>query len=478
MISFVKSLYLTHPRIVAYMLQSTEYQVWPYLKWYWRTQNFATVMRRRSLDRTRRAKLVWLALLAGMALQALAGLLLIAFGLQSDRSEFVLFGLALLLAYPVFWAHLIVLPLLAAKYFYTIPRQNRVVAASAELFKQHPAAKVAIVGSYGKTTMKELLLTVLGAGIKVAATPANRNVASSHATFVAGLDGDEEVLLIEYGEGAPGDVGRFAQTTHPDHAVITGVAPAHLDQYKTLEAAAEDIFSVTDFVSPQKTYVNADSAAARPYIRDTFQQYDQSGIGAWKVSKVAVSLDGTSFTLTRGKQKLDVVSKLLGRHQIGPLCAAIALGMELGISDKDLLAGIANTEPYEHRMRTYRLGGAVIIDDTYNGNLEGVRAGTALLAELESSRKWYVTPGLVDQGALTGEVHEEMGQLIAAAKPNVVVLMQNSVTEHIRKGLDAAGYKGDIRIQTDPLAFYTHLEHFVSAGDLVLMQNDWTDNYA
>jgi UDP-N-acetylmuramyl pentapeptide synthase len=121
--------------------------------------------------------------------------------------------------------------------------------------------------------------------------------------------------------------------------------------------------------------------------------------------------------------------------------------------------------------------GAWIIDDTYNGNIDGMRAGLALLDELPAKRKIYVTPGLVDQGVETESVHVELGKLIAQSNPDRVVLMKNSVTDFISKGMEKEGYKGEVRIEQDPLNFYLNIEHFVAAGDLVLMQNDWTDNY-
>ncbi|MEO7364613.1 MAG: cyanophycin synthetase [Candidatus Saccharimonadales bacterium] len=129
-------------------------------------------------------------------------------------------------------------------------------------------------------------------------------------------------------------------------------------------------------------------------------------------------------------------------------------------------------------MQPYQLGGAWVVDDTYNGNLEGVRAGTQLLADLDASRKIYVTPGLVDQGSESARVHTEVGRLIAAASPDLVVLMQNTATDSIVAGLQEAAYKGRLQIESNPLDFYTNLQHFVAAGDLVVMQNDWTDNYA
>src|SRR5205807_1781019 len=115
--------------------------------------------------------------------------------------------------------HLAVVPLALGRAFIVRPRQGAAIRRAERAFRDNAAIRIAIVGSYGKTSMKELLLTVLGEGKKVAATPANKNVSISHAHFAATLKGDEEVLLIEYGESAPGDVARFAALTHPTHAV-------------------------------------------------------------------------------------------------------------------------------------------------------------------------------------------------------------------------------------------------------------------
>jgi UDP-N-acetylmuramoyl-tripeptide--D-alanyl-D-alanine ligase len=326
--------------------------------------------------------------------------------------------------------------------------------------------------------MKELLNTVLSEGKKVAATPANKNVAISHAYFAAKLKGDEDILLIEYGEGKPGDVRAFAKTTKPTYGVITGLAPAHLDQYKTLQAAGEDIFSLAAYLDGKNLFVNGDSPSVKNFLRKGYHIYDSDGALGWQVTNIKLGIVGTKFTLTKGKGKLALNSGLLGKHNVGPLSLAAALGMELGLTTKQVQDGIAKTAPYEHRMQPYQLGGAWVIDDTYNGNLEGIRAGTELLSELEAKRKWYVTPGLVDQGKESKSVHEEMGRYIAKAKPDIVVLMRNSATEHIQKGLEAENYSGQIRVEYDPLLFYQNLSQYVASGDLVLMQNDWTDNYA
>lgn len=469
-ISFYRPSYV---RALVYMLQSTEYRVKPYLQWYWHTNNFSGIEHRRTLDRTGPAKMLLLALYAGMGLQIVLAALLIA----ASGGRYWAYGAAIALLTPVLWAHLVAIPLLLGQLVIIMPRHKKLIAESQKIFAEHPGAIIAVAGSYGKTSMKELLLAVLSEGKNVAATPANKNVSVSHAYFAAKLTGKEDIVIIEYGEGKPGDVTRFAKITHPTHAVVTGIAPAHLDQYKTLGDAAKDIFSVGKFVEAGRLYVNGDSPLAKPYITKQAEIYNQQGALGWKTSNVHIELTGMDFTLTKGKKKLELHTQLVGRHHLGPLSLAAALAHSFGLTDEQIKTGIAKTAPYEHRMQPYPLADAWVIDDTYNGNIEGVRAGTALLRELNAKRKIYVTPGLVDQGMESQGVHQEMGALIADAKPDVVVLMRNSATEDIRRGLEHANFAGELVIQDDPLDFYRNLPSFVAAGDVVMMQNDWTDNY-
>ncbi|CAN5132871.1 hypothetical protein BH09PAT3_BH09PAT3_1180 [soil metagenome] len=465
-------------RTLVYMLQSTEYETVPYLKWWWRTKNYDTVANRRTLNRTRAAKLLVMGLAAGMLLQLLLGLLCVVLYFTNDFIIGLQIGLILWLLTPIVWAHLVIVPLELGRWLIVRPRHRKYVAESRKIFANHPGVKIAIAGSYGKTSMKELLATVLSEAKTVAATPGNKNVAISHAYFAKRLTGDEDVIIIEYGEGEPGDISRFARNTQPTHAVVTGVAPAHLDKYKTLHDAGKDIFSVTDAVPAGQAYVNAVTDSIKPFMSDNHVHFDEHGALGYQVTNIKVSLDGTSFTLTKGTHKIALHSELVGRHQVATLAFVAAFALQLGLTPEQVKAGVAKTKPYEHRMQPYQLAGAWVIDDTYNGNIEGIRAGTALLAELPAKRKIYVTPGLVDQGIETEPVHVEMGELIAEVQPDIVVLMANSVTPYIEKGLNNGGFTGEVRVEHNPLEFYMNLDQFVAAGDLVLMQNDWTDNYA
>lgn len=467
----------SYPSVLIYMLQSTEYQVGPYLSWYWRTDDFSKVMKRRALQRTKAARLLLVAIRLGMLIQIVLGLGFLWLWYDRQTPGAWQFGLGLLISYPMIWAHVVVLPLILGRILIVRPKERRLIAASKKIFADHPGTKIAVAGSYGKTTMKELLGTVLSESKNVAITPANKNVASSHAVFAAKLTGKEDVLVIEYGEGAPGDVRRFAETTKPNIGIITGVAPAHLDKYPTLKAAGKDIFSLAAYLHDNNVYVNGESEAASELARPEHTIYGNEGVAGWSVHDVEIGFEGTNFTLKRDKQKLHLKSGLLGRHQIGPLAAVAAIADNLGLTKKQIEEGVAKTMSFEHRMQPRQIGGAWVIDDTYNGNIDGIQAGLNLLKELPAKRKIYVTPGLVDQGVETERVHHKMGNLIADVAPDMVVLMDNSATAVIAKVLKSRRFQGEVRIEDDPLEFYTNLAHFVAAGDVVLMQNDWTDNY-
>jgi UDP-N-acetylmuramoyl-tripeptide--D-alanyl-D-alanine ligase len=402
---------------VVYMLQACEYQVRPYLKWFWRTNDFGKVMYRKTLVKTKPAKLLLAAIGIGMLAQFVLAIHYGIVSYQNGVAAEVLLATGIFLLTPMTWAHLIVLPLEIGRLVISKPKQKVVIKRSRKTFANQKAIKIAIAGSYGKTTMKEILLTVLSEGKRVAATPANKNVAISHAYFANKLKGDEDVLIIEYGEGAPGDVAKFARITKPDIGIITGLAPAHLDRYKTLQATGQDIFSLSKFVKPKDLYINGDSETIKPFIENRVNVFDHSDALGWSIEDIKVSINNLSFTMKKGKDSLKLVSQLLGRHQVAPLALAAALAIELGLSKEQVKAGIAKIAPFEHRMKPYMLSGAWILDDTYNGNIEGMKAGLEMLAELPAKRKIYITPGLVDQGKDEAKIHN-------------LVLMQNDWTDN------------------------------------------------
>ncbi len=463
------------PLYAVYMLQQVEYDQRKFIEWIRRSPNLLRVMHRKKLVLTKRA-------LSLAVFTYIVWFTTIGFGVYIGLSAWS--GIAMLMSIvlfvlisPLSTIGILVITIGLSYGLIAKPSQQRIVAKSKELFKNHRAIKIAVAGSYGKTTMKELLATVLSEKFNIAITPGNMNTPIAHARFISKLKGDEEILVIEYGEGAPGDIEHFAQTTHPEYGIITGLAPNHLDHYETLDTLARDLFSLRDFINNDKLFISYDSSLIHKYIQTKDLTFSEDSVLGWRISKVETTIEGVSFVMKDGVRKMHIKSGLLGRHQVAPLGLVAALAAELGLTLSEVESGVAKTIPFEHRMQPFMLGGAWVIDDTYNGNLEGILAGLKLLSELEAKRKIYVTPGLVDQGEETHAVHEKIAQAIIDASPDKVVLMDNSATNIISRYLQTHKFTGEIKIESDPLGFYQGLEHSVAAGDLVLMQNDWTDNY-
>ncbi|MDB5182749.1 MAG: hypothetical protein JWO47_533 [Candidatus Saccharibacteria bacterium] len=465
------SIYLpTVPYVFVYMLQQVENNADEFLKWVNRLPNYQRVIKRKKLVLTKKA-LVLLVLAYGMAALILAGVvLLFAKGLYPYAVGLFVVQPAVVILFLAYLNKLGV-KLIAFK------RRKDYAVASAKLMA-HKATKIVVLGSYGKTTAKELLSTVLAEGKIVASTPGNKNVPISHARWIINkLTGEEEVLIFELGEGEPGDIKRFCELLHPDIAVLTGYAPNHLDGYGTVEALKADLSSIQDFVKPENLYV-AEQAAEALDFKDKVQVFGTKSSDGWVIKNIEVAITGTSFDMNKGSAKAHLHSSLIGEHNVAPLALSFTLGQKLGLSQKEAEAGIAKTLPFDHRMQAREINGAWLIDDTYNGNLEGIRAGLELLHSVTATRKMYVTPGLVEQGTETEKVHTEIGHLIAKSNPDVVVFMHNSVSHIMKAALEAKGFKGIIRVESDPLAFYTNIQYELAGGDMVLMQNDWTDNYA
>src|SRR3989344_19406 len=470
--------YLTryHPRYIrslVYMLQASEYDALSYLAWVRRTKDFAHVEKRKQLKMTYKA----LALLASAWALVVLAAFVAFFGLTGGDEIANLVALAVLLGFPYVLPYILLLPLFIIEMI-QLPVETFLIAQARAKLKKHPAYKIAVAGSYGKTSMREILRTVLHEGKRVAAPGGSENTPIGIARFIHCLKGDEEVLIFELGEYYPGDIKRLAEMVRPNLGVITGVNEAHLSKFKTVEAAVATIFELADFLGDKSLYVNGEDKRAKEEKRNAFL-FSRNGIADWKVVAPETSLDGSSFVLEKGSERISAQSKLLGLHQVGPLSAAAHIALSLGLSVRQIEEGIAKTRPFAHRLeRRDDAAGVVTLDDSYNGNPDGVHAVIEFLSSIEGRRRWYVTPGLVEMGNRSEEIHKDIGKQLAEASIEKVVLIKNSVTPWIQQGLKDNSYGGEIIWFDDALKCYEQLPFMTVSGDVVLLQNDWPDQYA
>lgn len=467
-----------HPRYLrslVYMLQASEYHVRDFLAWYRRTEDFLHVENRKSIVWTAKARVVYL--FAWVMVLFWVGFITWYAWFRANIEYAVFAGVLVLLTpymLPYFLVGIVRVVQLIQK-----PIENKMVREAKATLEKHPGIKIAIAGSYGKTTMREILRTVLSTSKKVAAPPGSYNTPLGIASFIQTLVGDEEVIIFELGEYYPGDIQKLCALVQPDVGIITGVNEAHLEKFGTLDKTAATIFELADFMGDTPIYINAENTLAREHAREGDILFSREYVGQWRVGGAQTDLRGTSFRIVHGGEIIRAASKLLGLHLVGPIAAAAVIARELGATIEEVEAAIKETQAFDHRMQV-RIdnAGVITIDDSYNGNPDGAAAVIAFLASIVGHKRFYVTPGLVEMGARVEAVHKEIGRLLAEAKIENVVLMQNSVTPFIEAGLREHGYKGKVLWYEDMPKALTSLAHSTVSGDIVLIQNDWPDQYS
>lgn len=480
--SLYNFLSLFHPRYplaLVYMAQQSEYKAGDFLRWFHRTTNFLRVEQRKKLVFTKKAVVFsFILVLATAGIYSLA----LWIALIDARLSGYLSAIVILAVTPLLVGYGTAV-LLFVWQFIEVPIRSVIISLAKRQLLEHKGLRVGIAGSFGKTSMRETLRAILGEGKKVATPPGSYNTPLGLASFIRNLDGDEDVLVFELGEYYPGDVQKLCHMVRPDIGIVTGVNEAHLEKFKDINRTRATIFELADGIAGGTLYVNKENEGSRTEPRlETRKKtifYGRNGVQGVSIENAETGLTGTSFTLRVSGEAVVCHSRLLGLHHLGPIAVAVHLGLQLGMTLAEIQKGIADTKPFEHRLEP-KIGGdgVITLDDSYNGNPDGVRAVIAFLSVLKGCKRWYVTPGLVEMGERTEIVHKEIGHELSRAGIEKVVLVRNSVTPFIEKGLQEGGYRGEVIWFDKALDAFSALPNLTVSGDVVLLQNDWPDQYS
>lgn len=343
---------------------------------------------------------------------------------------------------------------------------------------------IGIAGSYGKTTMKEVLKAITGEKLKVESTPESINTPVGIARWVLNnVTNEAQILIVEMGEHYSGDIKDICKIAQPDIAVVTGINESHLERMKNMETVVSTVFEIVSGAKPGAAVVlNGDDNNVFTHYKEYIWpdnrviQYQVSSIKnqVFDVEELCWHFEIDDL----GKLNLN----LLGEYALADVDAAIKIAKFLGMTNEEIKKGIAKIKPVEHRLQPIQSAGNVlVVDDAYNGNPQGVKEAIKVLSRFTDRRKIYITPGLVEMGKASKEVHLEIGKELAGVA-DVVILVKNSVTPWIEEGLNSAD-KLISRSAYQLIWFSTAQEahaalpKILKPGDVILFQNDWGDQY-
>lgn len=343
--------------------------------------------------------------------------------------------------------------------------------------------RIGITGSYGKTSVKNILYTLLSQKYNVLSTPASFNTPMGLTRVIRErLEPAHQVFLAEMGARHRGDIRELTDFIHPTIGILTSVGPQHLDTFKSLDniiatkydlirALPEDGFAVF----PDDQGICAD--LYEKTLRVPKALTGREGADVW-AEDIRVSAQGSSFTLCFPEGgRLPCHTRMLGAHNISNILVSCAVARHLGLTDSQLQRGIALLQPVEHRLQLLQSqGGVTVIDDAFNSNPRGAAAALDVLRRFPG-RRIIVTPGMVELGEQEAEFNREFGRDMASAA-DMCVLIGKKHTQPIQEGLLAAGYPpADIHVFSSLSEATAWLQGVMRAGDFVLYENDLPDHY-
>jgi UDP-N-acetylmuramoyl-tripeptide--D-alanyl-D-alanine ligase len=339
--------------------------------------------------------------------------------------------------------------------------------------RRFPVPVVAITGSSGKTTTKEMVAAIAARTRTVLRTEGNLNNRIGLPLTLLGLHGKHELAIVEMGTNSPGEIAILAAIAEPDIGVITNIGPAHLEGLGSLEAIREEKGSLFEMMAGRGTAIlNRDDPAIGilaerwPGKRVSFGLSPDAQVTAREIEPAGP--DGVRFRLIIDGLGMPIFLHAPGRHNVMNALAAAAAAWALGFGRDEITAGLALFRPIPGRTEIRQLGnGTFLIIDTYNANPASVREAVMTLQGLRESGNAVVILGdMLELGEQSKALHEEIGALLADANIHEIFL-RGSLVEALAAGAVRQGFP------QERITFFEEPEEVVTFLRSRLKKDDW-----
>ena len=285
---------------------------------------------------------------------------------------------------------------------------------------------LAVTGSAGKTTTKEIIAHLLKTRFRVLKSSGNLNNHIGLPLQLLRLEPEHDLGVVEMGMNHPGEIRALGTLAHHDMAVVTCVAAVHLENFDSVADIARAKYEIIETLHPGGVAVlNADDEYVSQFGRDFKGKVVTFGLKrAADVSAQEIELrggEGSTFNLVVGGVIEPVTLPLVGEHNISNALAATAAALERGVSPWEAAQALATIEPAEKRGQMLELGGVTIINDCYNSNPRALNAMIDTLASMKAQRRILVAGEMMELGKMSEKLHRECGHHAAEKKIDIVI---------------------------------------------------------
>ncbi len=349
------------------------------------------------------------------------------------------------------------------------------------MLKEHSTlTTIGVTGSYGKTSVKYILGTLLEAKFNVLITPESFNTPLGVTKTVrSSLRATHDIFVCEMGAKNVGDIKEICDIVNPQHGIITSVGPQHLESFKSLDNVKKTKFELADALPVYgKLFLNGEDEN----IKTVNHPHDAITYGLnpdcdYYADEIKVTSAGTSFMMRHGDEAVPFTVALIGAHNVINIVGAVAICCEMGIDLKKLPPFAKKIKAVEHRLQLTKRGKTTVVDDAYNSNPSGSKAALDAIS-LFQGRKIIVTPGMIELGSVQFEENRKFGENIARVC-DFAVLVGKKQAEPIYQGLKDAGFPEECIYIADQLTDGASkaFSLYPDEEKVVLFENDLPDNY-
>jgi UDP-N-acetylmuramoyl-tripeptide--D-alanyl-D-alanine ligase len=338
--------------------------------------------------------------------------------------------------------------------------------------RQFTGRVVAVTGSVGKTTTRNMIRAVLGERFTGSASPKNFNNHVGVPLSMLAMEPRQDFSVLELAASAAGEIGRLATLCQPHVGVITRIGDAHLGGFGSVDAVAEAKTELLPVLAPDGWAVLAgDDARLRKLAGRSRAKI------VWFGRSLENDLVATHVQSRHGRLTFSVGGAAMsvgvwGRHHLAPALAAVAVGRIFGLSDVEIAEGLAQFQPPPMRCQITKVGGATIIDDTYNASPVAMRAALELLRDFDApGRRIVVCGDMRELGETSGQLHRKLGdQVVTLCGADLLVACGHHAHEVVA-GARAAGMPASRALACDqPEELLSRSEGSLLPGDVVLVK--------
>jgi UDP-N-acetylmuramoyl-tripeptide--D-alanyl-D-alanine ligase len=334
---------------------------------------------------------------------------------------------------------------------------------------------ICVSGSNGKTTVKELLASVLRQKFSTLWSEASFNNDIGVPLTLLRLEKSHQAAVLEAGTNHPGELAPLVRMIQPKFGVLTSIGREHLEFFGDVAGVAQEEGWLAELLpSDGKLFVNGDNEWTEKILARTKAKAVRVGLGEendWRADKIRLDKNGVTFRVQTAKENFcgEYRINLLGRHQVTNALFAIAVGEEFGLSRDEIQNGLADCKPPKMRLQFWEANGVRVLDDAYNANTDSTIAALETLCDLPlQGRRVAVLGDMEELGAHSESAHAEVGKRAAELKIGQLFAVGKMAAVTAKAARDG-GLNRVIEFENVEAAV-TAIRKFLKTGDVVLLK--------